>query len=452
MIERLNDFVEKNKKMILDAYEYIWKNPETGYREVKTSKYLEDAFEALGYVLVRASNIPGFYTVLDTGRPGPEVLVLGELDSLICPTHPDADPVTGAVHSCGHCTQPAALLGIAAALKEPGALDGMCGRIRLCAVPAEELIEVEYRNELKKQGKIKYYGGKTEFLYRGYFDGVDLAFMVHSSVDRFFVQKGFVGFLIKEAKYQGVSAHAGGNPAGGRNALYAANAGLASVNAVRETFREKDQVRVHPIITHGGDAVNAIPELVKIESYVRAKNFEAIKKTNNKVNRALIGGALSLGTHIEINDMHGYSPLVNDDNMIRLVEDAAHIALPEIPLDADYTEVGYGSTDMGDLSMIMPCVHPFIPGAEGLDHGNNYRIKDPELACVGSAKLQVTMLYLLLKNDGVRAKGILKEAKPTFASKEEFIEYIDTFESEGERIIYNEDGTANVKLYEHMYK
>ena len=445
MVERLNAFVEKKRKIILDAYEYIWKNPETGYREVKTSKYLEDAFEALGYNLVRAGNIPGFYTVLDTGRPGPEVLVLGELDSLICPSHPEADPETGAVHSCGHCAQAAALLGIAAALKEPGALDEMCGRIRLCAVPAEELIEVGYRRELKKQGIIKYYGGKTEFLYRGYFDGVGLAFMVHTSVGKFYVRKGSVGFLIKDVAYKGVASHAGGNPAGGRNALYAANAGLASVNAIRETFHEKDQVRVHPIITHGGDAVNAIPDLVKIESYVRANNFEAVKETSDKVNRALIGGAISLGTHIEINDMHGYSPLVNDDNMIKLAEDAARAALPELPFSTDMT-VGTGSTDMGDISMVIPSVHPYMLGAEGISHGNNYRIADPEKACVGSAKWQVAMLYLLLKDDGARAKDILANAKTTFASKEEFIEYIDTFEAEGERIIYNENGMANVKL------
>ena len=81
-----------------------------------------------------AEDITGFYTVIDTGKPEPEVLVLGELDSLICANHPDADPETGAVHCCGHSAQCAALLGLAAALKEPGILDGLSGRIRLCAV------------------------------------------------------------------------------------------------------------------------------------------------------------------------------------------------------------------------------------------------------------------------------------------------------------------------------
>ena len=153
------DHARKHRQLILDALDYIWANPESGYREWKTHRYLADAFRALGYELTEAGDIPGFYTVVDTGRPGPEVVVFGELDSLIVPTHPDADPQTGAVHACGHAAQCAALLGIAAALKEPGALDGLSGRIRLCAVPAEELIEIEYRMELREKGIIRYLGG-----------------------------------------------------------------------------------------------------------------------------------------------------------------------------------------------------------------------------------------------------------------------------------------------------
>ena len=108
------DAVQKHDKLILDAQNYIWANAETGYREVKTSKYMADAFESLGYTLIKPDDITGFYTVIDTGKEGPEVLILGELDSLICPDHPDADKQTGAVHCCGHSAQCAALLGIAA--------------------------------------------------------------------------------------------------------------------------------------------------------------------------------------------------------------------------------------------------------------------------------------------------------------------------------------------------
>lgn len=84
--------VDRYRDLILETERHIWANPETGYREKKTSRYLADRFEELGYTLTYADGIPGFYTVLDTGREGPELLILGELDSVICPTHPEADP------------------------------------------------------------------------------------------------------------------------------------------------------------------------------------------------------------------------------------------------------------------------------------------------------------------------------------------------------------------------
>ena len=66
---------------------------------------MEEKFEEMGYELIRAGNIPGFYTVLDIGRPDPEILIMGELDSLICPIHPESDPKTSYVHACGHHAQ-----------------------------------------------------------------------------------------------------------------------------------------------------------------------------------------------------------------------------------------------------------------------------------------------------------------------------------------------------------
>ena len=237
-MQKLLNAVDKYRKLILDSERYIWNNPETGYKEVKTSKYMQETFEDLGYELTLAGDIPGFYTVVDTGRPGPTVLIMGELDSIICPQHPECDPETGAVHSCGHNAQCAALVGIAAALKEPNVLDDLCGRIKLCAVPAEELLEIEYRSKLKEQGIIKYFGGKGEFLARGYFDDVDLAFMVHTS-SGFSVRGGSVGCMAKKVIYKGKASHAGGSPWNGINALYAASNGLNAINAIRETFQKK---------------------------------------------------------------------------------------------------------------------------------------------------------------------------------------------------------------------
>lgn len=442
-MKNFNTAVEKHRDLILEAERYIWNNPETGYKEYKTDAYMKKIFTSLGYELTPAEGITGFVTVLDTGKPGPEVLILAELDSIICPAHPESDKETGAVHSCGHNAQCAALVGIAAALKEEGALDDLCGRIRLCAVPAEELLEIEYRSNLRDKGVIKYMGGKSEFLSRGLFDGVDIAFMIHTS-GSFHTSLGSVGCMAKKITYKGKAAHAGGSPWAGRNALYAANCGLNAINAIRETFKESDIIRVHPIITSGGAMVNAIPETATLESYVRGKSFDAIVKANKRVNRALIGGALSLGTNIDITDIPGYAPLNNDPNMIALTIEAAAEVIPEYPMTEGHG-FGSGSTDMGDLSCIMPVIHPYAGGAKGTSHGNDYYIADPEAACVASAKLQLGMLSLLLSDGAERAKKIIEEYKPLFPSAADYLAYIDSLNCTGDRIEYS-DEEAHVNL------
>lgn len=445
-MKRLIEAVDKNRDIGLRALEYIWKNPETGYREVKTSRYLEERFEELGYILERPEGIPGFITRIDTGRAGPEVLVLGELDSVICAEHPECDPETGAVHSCGHCAQAAALLTIAAALREPGALDGLSGRIRLCAVPAEELCEIDYRKNLIKEGKIHYMGGKPEFLYRGLFDGVDIAMMIHTTAsDHCYIDMGrYVGCIPKKITYKGHAAHAGTSPSQGINALYAASLGLQAINSVRETFREQDYVRVHPIVTKGGDIVNTIPDTVTIESYVRGLSFEAIKTVNDRVNRALIGAALALGANIEIEDNPGYAPCIYDKELARLAYEAIDEALPDIPKNLS-EQISTGSSDIGDLSMLMPTAQPSMMGACGTGHGADYYITDPELAVNGSAKWQLAMLHLLLSDGAARAKSIIENYKPTFGSKEEYFAFVDSFRRSGDRIEYKGD-KAEIRL------
>ena len=304
-------------------------------------------------------------------------------------------------------------------------------------MPAEELLEIGYRSKLRAEGKIKYFGGKLEFLRRGYFDGVDLAFMVHTS-GAFGVNAGSVGCIAKKISYKGVAAHAGGAPWAGKNALYAATCGLNAVNAIRETFKEDDIIRVHPIITHGGDMVNAIPERVDLESYVRGSSFDGISKANRRVNQAFTGAALSIGTQIEIEDIPGYAPLHNDEGMIKMAEEAYYAIDPEGHFD-NRPIMGSGSTDMGDLSCIMPVVHPYAGGARGRGHGNDYEVHDPEAGCVTCAKWQIAMLKILLQDDAKRAKEILADFKPLFASKEEYLSFMDSLNASGDRIVYGED-------------
>ena len=445
MTENFINLNEADKKRVLDTLDFMIKHPETGYKEYLCSDYVATQFRELGYEPIMAGDIPGFYVKIETGRPGPCVLVFGELDAIKCATHPDANPETAAVHSCGHSAQSAALVGIAAALKHPGALDTLSGSIILCAVPAEEMIERDYRDTLIEKGIIKYYGGKPEFLRRGYFDGVDVAFMVHTTAgDSPCCNLGSVGIVAKKVIYKGKAAHAGGSPQNGINALYAANLGLMAVNSIRETFTESELVRVHPIITNGGTVVNGIPDVVEIESYVRAKDYDAMSRSNFKVNRAFTGAALSIGANVEIIDAPGYAPLINDKNMIELAKAAAEIAYPGKTFGVGQ-RIGTGSTDMGDISLLFPSIHPYAPGAIGTSHGDNYYIADPDLACVKCAEWQVNMLAMLLSDGGKEALRIKEEFTPMFASKEEYFEYIERFYSKDNRIEYTE-GKAEVRI------
>ncbi len=428
----------------MDTERYIWKNPETGFREWNTSKYLADIFEGLGYTLTMAGDIPGFYTDIDTGRPGPKILILGELDSLICNEHPEADPKTHAVHCCGHNAQCAALIGIAAALREEGVMDGLCGSVRLCAVPAEEGIEIGFRQGLREKGIISFNGGKIEFLYRGYFDGVDMAFMIHTTNgEKAVIRKGSVGNVKKFVCYKGIAAHAGGYPHDGINALYAATLGLSAINSLRETFKEEDLIRVHPIITNGGAAVNAIPSDVTLESYVRGKTLAAIEYENKKVNRAIIGAAISMGAKIEINDQPGYHPLNNDATLIEVTREAMEYVMGKDRVIVDRI-FGTGSSDMGDLSAVMPVIHPYMPGAIGNSHGSDYYIKNPQTACVGSAKVQLIMLSLLLSDNANRANSVIDNKVVPFASKEEYFKRMQKLKCEGERVEYCDNGEIHV--------
>lgn len=446
-MNRYIEAVEKHRDAILAAEDYLWAHPQTGYNEWLADAYLAERYEAAGYTLKRAGDIPGFLTVLDTGRPGPRLLILGELDSLVCFEHPECDRETGAVHACGHCAQSAALLGVALTLREPGVLDGLSGSICLCAVPAEELIELEQRDALRRKGVIKYYGGKVEFLWRGYFDGCDMALMVHTSNSdkNFFVNQGSNGCVLKQIEYIGKAAHAGGSPHLGVNALYAATQGLSAVNALRETFQDGDHIRFHPIITAGGTVVNAIPAHASIESYVRGATLEAIGAANRRINRALAAAAAAIGAQAHIKDAPGYTPLINDPIMTEAVLEAGRLVFG----DDTIAQTGYwstGCTDMGDLSAVMPAVHPYVSGAQGVGHGADYRIADPVKACVSSAAVQVVAAAKLLENDAALAKSVLANAKPRFSSHQAYFEAMDAFFLDRDVVSYEENGDVTLKL------
>ena len=447
-MEKYNAYVEKHRRLILDSLDYLWKNPEAGYKEWKTHAYAKAAFEKLGYSVTEAGNVPGFTALADTGRPGPRLAIFGEMDALIIPGHPECDPETGAVHACGHCAQLAALIGIAAALKEPGALDGLSGQILLVAVPAEELIEIEERIAMRREGKIKYFGGKPEFLYRGLLDGVDLSFMVHTSGPcegghGAGSNGGSNGLIAKTVSFQGVSAHAGGAPHRGVNALYAATLALNAINSLRETFQDSHHIRVHPIITGGGASVNAIPDLVTMESYVRGADMPSIVDANDKVNRAIAGAAAAMGARACITDFPGYWPRLNKPDFIGAFQKGAEAA--GMTFHYNQSAWGTGCSDMGDMAAVMPAAHPYANGAVGNSHGVDYRIADPENACVDSAKMQLQTARILLENDAVLAKQIVTDYTPAFASFQEYFDFVDSLDMEKQTVTYGEGGQITLE-------
>ena len=114
----LSELIDRNRDEIIRSGEALLRMPELSYKETKTSAFAVEHLEKLGLKVKKSLAITGFRADLDTGRPGPTIAIFGELDSLICANHPESDPSTGYVHACGHHAQCAALLGIAAALKD----------------------------------------------------------------------------------------------------------------------------------------------------------------------------------------------------------------------------------------------------------------------------------------------------------------------------------------------
>jgi len=439
--EQIVKNVDKYRQDILDAERWIWKHPEVGYTEWQTNAYLLEKFRSYGYEPVEAGNIPGFYVDLDTGRPGPCLAIMGELDALDIAAHPES--VNGMTHCCGHNCQCAEMVGIAAALSEHGALDGLSGKIRLMLVPAEEMIQLEFRKGLMEKGIIKYLGGKPEFMHRGYFDGVDLALMVHTDNNNdydFTCQDGFNGIIAKILTYKGRSSHAGGSPEDGINAQYAATLGPDGCNALRETFRDQDRIRFHPILKGVTSAVNIIPDEMRIESYTRGKGLEAYVSANRKLNRALAAGAVALGAQLHICDMPGYATEYHDHMFMDLCQKCCEDLSGKEKVKFDHNAWSTGSSDFGDLTMVMPSVQFYANGHTGLGHGIDFCVADPERACVNPAKAELFIADALLSDGAAKAKEILAQYKPQFASIREYLDFIDTLSMDKDVIHYTEKG------------
>jgi len=412
---RIFEAIDRRADEIIGIGERILKNPEMGFKEVKTAALVQETFQRLGLEARTGLAMTGVRAdARGRAGEGPTFALLGELDGLRVTGHPQADPETGAAHACGHNAQVAGMLGAAMGLVDAKAFDHLAGRVALFAVPAEEGGDIEWRQAQIRAGKLEFPCGKQELMKLGCFDDVDLAMMIHTNWraedGKAGVPASNNGRVGKTARFVGRASHAGGAPHMGVNALYAAQIALAGINAIRETFRDEDSIRVHPILTHGGSQVNVIPAEARLEMYVRGKNAEGVMDASGKVDRALRAGALALGAQVEIETLPGPMPLLCDRTMATLFERAAKGLVGQ----EHYRDIPHrsGSTDMGDVSQVIPVLHPYMGGAQGPGHAATFAIVDKQLGYVLPAKALAAMVVDLLADGAAGAREVVAKAKP----------------------------------------
>jgi len=402
--QAVSDAVERRGDEIIAMGDYVWKNPEPGFKEYKTAKYAVDKLRSLGLDVKENLAVTGMRADLASGRPGPTLALLGEMDSLIIPGHPECDKTTGAVHACGHNSHITAMVGAAMALVDAGAIDDLSGKVAFIGTPAEECIEIEWRSKLIAEGKIGALGGKPELIREGVFDDVDMAVMNHIGARTHYGTQDHNGFVCKSVTFHGRSCHAAG-PSRGVNAVHAASLAIQALGLLDVTF--PDEARVHGIITSGGDAVNVIPDTAGLEYMLRAPTMDAVEKVSQSFDRAMKGAALALGASVDIWTTAGYMPLFNDPAMGEIFIDLVKEFIPDNGGDFRLKKIfAKSSTDMGDISVIMPAVHCDIPGGGGGGHSINYHIADKRKAYLDNARLLALMAVEMLYGDAAKGRKI----------------------------------------------
>ena len=429
--KKIIDIIDTHKDEIIEFARDIYDNAELGYKEHRTAEKFASFTRKLGLEVTEGHAVTGVKAYLNQDKKDNVSLALiGELDALRISNHPHFNKETQGAHCCGHHAQLTGILGAALALADEEVAKALDGQVVFFAVPAEEYGEIEFKNKLKDEGKIKYGGGKCELIRIGAFDDVDLS-IAHHSVNGnkiSFSQRSNNGFVSKVIKVHGKASHAAASPELGVNALNAASLGLSALGYHRETFKDTDHVRIHPIITKGGDLVNVIPDEVVIETLVRAGNADAIVDASKKTDRAFFAGGAALGATVEIETMPGYLPTLPVAPDKELVE-AAKIAAGdkyEVEVIDDAGSFSGGSTDVGDLQHIQPVYTFNTGGINGKFHGADFEVVDEELAYIQTAKVFALSAYRFLRDNAGVAKKIVKEYEPKL-TKDEYIKLLDSF-------------------------
>lgn len=306
----------------------IHSNPELRFEEHKAATWIAELLRARGFEVEHG--LAGMGTALRArrGNPkGPRVAILGEYDAL---------PEIG--HACGHNLIAASAVG--AFLAAASVADRAGGEVVFLGTPAEE-------------GG----GGKIRMIDAGLFDGLAAAMMFHP-FDRDILAHPALASVWLAMTFRGAPAHAAAAPHDGCSALTACMDTFRLVDGQRVHFR--DGVRVHGYVTNGGQAVNIIPELAACEFSVRARTVEELARVRAIVERCAAGAAMASGVTVEIVAREGYRDMRNNMTMARRF--GAHLESGPGGRKARETDdrVGAGSTDMGDVSHVVPSIHPYL--------------------------------------------------------------------------------------------
>lgn len=355
----------------------IHQNPEIAYQEHKSAALLRAALQRRGYeVESSAADIETAFVATAGAGHAPTIAIVAEYDAL-----------PGLGHACGHNLIATAALGAGWALRE--VIAQLQGRVRVIGTPAEE-------------GG----GGKVLMTQRGVFDDVDAAMMFHP-LDQTVVHAESLASTRVEVHMHGKASHSAAAPEEGVNALDAIIQLYNNVNALRQHLR--DDVRIHGIITNGGKAANIVPDYASAAFSVRAKDRAYADETLAKFRRCAEAAAMAMGARLDfvVHEQSRY------DNMLgnRVMEDMFGEKLDRIGVPYAYAvSGGIGSTDMGNVSQVVPSIHPYLKIAPlGVaPHTNGFReaafSDDGQRAMVNAAKaMALTAIDLLARPEKLEA-------------------------------------------------
>ncbi len=421
MKQDLIAYIDRHREELISLGEELFNNPELGFKEFKTGEIIRRYLADHDLKVSSEYDITGFSVTIGQGRP--HIGIIAELDAIPTPGHPCADPVSNAAHACGHSTQQVIALGALAALSQQ--INDLQGTVTLFFTPAEEFTDIEYRRQLVAEGKIRYLSGKENMLAERRFDDVDCIIHMHamgSSEYNYSVDSILAGFIYKKITFLGKAAHAAVLPHLGINAVNQLNLFLNAVNALRETFRDEDMVRVHGMIDEGGNTVNSIPDKAVYECYVRTVNSEILQHLNQQISNAAYHCARAIGGECIIEDTKGYLPLHQSPTLCDVV-------LENILQFADKKEIHYheksvAAGDVGDISVFKPIIQYGYNGFSGRIHGTDLKIEDPETVYITQAKITAMTVYDLLA-DPSKVKKIVDEFKPSM-TYQQYIDYLNS--------------------------